>query len=186
MRYLHWCRIIHRDLKPGNIFVDWDWIIRIGDFGHCRFADASGEAKQEKEQSLKLSLEAQYTAPESFDNRPCLKSDVFSFGRILCELLTGKPAFPPDESQYFVMKSLIMDREQPDIAESIFPEVQHLIRDCLKYKPEKRPSFVEILDRLEQIGFKIGPKVNSAKVMKFVKAVKEREKLIGIEIDDLE
>jgi serine/threonine protein kinase len=43
MRYLHSSSIVHCHLNPGNIVIDWDWIIRIGNFSHCRLTRASPE-----------------------------------------------------------------------------------------------------------------------------------------------
>jgi serine/threonine protein kinase len=64
-----------------------------------------------------------YFAPESFKNSPDLKSEVFSFGLILCELLTEIPPFPPDWSRLRVVKRIAIDGFRPDIPGWIAPNV---------------------------------------------------------------
>jgi serine/threonine protein kinase len=85
-RYLHFRGIVHRELTPDNSLIDWDWIIRIGDFGR------SLPINESDTRDSRIAAEPRYTAPECFENQPTLRSDVFSFGVILYEMLTGKPA----------------------------------------------------------------------------------------------
>jgi serine/threonine-protein kinase len=190
MRSLHFCRITHRDFKPANIRVDWDWNVRIGDFSHALFADACGDARSDQIASLTSppSMDVRYTAPESFNNCPNLKSDVFSFGLILFELLTGNPAFDPDIPPYTLMKRMLtaIDKVRPEIPEFILAEVGELICDCLEENPSDRPSFALILWRLNKMEFRITRGVRAAKVQEFVRAVKQRESHLGIEIDDFD
>jgi serine/threonine protein kinase len=147
MRYLHFRSIVHRDLKPANVFIDWNWIVRIGDFNHSLLTDAFGLVS-EKEMSILTSTypyDCRYIAPECFYNSPNLKSDVFSFGLILYELFTGNPPFPPDLPGLSVCKKLVLDGFRPDIPGWIAPNVKKIILDCLKQDPDERPSFTENL-----------------------------------------
>jgi serine/threonine protein kinase len=187
MRYLHSRGIIHRDLKPANVLLDWDWIVRIGDFSDSHMADEYGRAlPHESDRFERLHLNPRYAAPERFENELTLKSDVFSFGMILCELLSGQPGFPLNLGPYEFMKMIVIDRARPDIPDFVGEEVKRLIGDCWKQKPGKRPSFEDILERLEEMDFRITAGVDSAKVGRFVRAVKTREKELGIEIKDHE
>jgi serine/threonine protein kinase len=109
-----------------------------------------------------------------------------NFGLLLCELLTGNPPFPPDLDKITVMKRIAVDGLRPDLPDWIAPNVKTIILDCLKDNPEDRPSFTDILWHLNEIGFQITDGVDPVKVEKFVKAVKDREKMMGIEIDDFD
>jgi hypothetical protein len=85
-----------------------------------------------------------------------------------------------------VIKKLCVGDFHPDIPDWIAPNVKTIILDCLKKDPEERPSFTDILWQLKEIGFQITDGVDSAKVSEFVTAVKDRERILGIEIDDFE
>jgi serine/threonine protein kinase len=183
MRYVHWRGIIKYDLKPGNIFVDLDWIMRLGNFGHSVIVC---ETSQEDINDLNHFLDAGYTAPESFENSPTFESDVFSFGVILCELLSKQPRFSRDLSHLELMKQIVLDEVRPTIPHYICADVSQLIQECFEQNPAKRPSFVEILSRLDKMDFQITPGVNSEKVRRFVTIVKSREKDLGIEIEDID
>jgi serine/threonine protein kinase len=184
MRYLHSQGIIHRDLKPANVLVGWDWIVRIGDFSHSLLADEDGRAVPQATDRFGLSsINARYTAPECFENEATLKSDVFSFGIILCELLSGQPGLPLNLPGPQLMRMIVMDSARPTIPDFVHRKVRRLICDCWKQKPDKRPSFEEILERLDEMDFRITAGVNSAKIRRFVKAVRDREKVLGIEIE---
>jgi [calcium/calmodulin-dependent protein kinase] kinase len=66
MQYLHFLGIIHRELMPDNVLIDWEWIIRIGDFGRSLWIDESDT------HDSRIAAEPRYTAPECFENRPTL------------------------------------------------------------------------------------------------------------------
>jgi hypothetical protein len=188
MRYLHSRHIIHGDLNPSNVFIDWNWIIRIGDFNYSLLADDFGLAS-EADIAIRTSIrpyDCRYIPPECFQTFSDLASDVFSFGLILRELLTGNPPFPPDLAPLFVSKSIVIDGFRPDVPDWIAPNARKIILACLERTPEDRPSFTEILWQLKEIKFQITNGVDSKKVAKFVEAVKQRETQIGIEIDDFE
>jgi serine/threonine protein kinase len=180
MRYLHSRGIFHRDLKPEHILLGWNWIVRICDF--CLSVSSEGSDSEFDDNSCQRSFYARYSGPECFNNEPTLKSDVFSFGLILYELLTGKPVFSPDLGHSYVMKMIVLDGAHPYIPDSIAPRMKSLIEDCLNYKWYKRPSFDTILLRFEEIGFQITRGVNSRRICQFVTAVKSREKKLGIDL----
>jgi hypothetical protein len=120
-------------------------------------------------------VDSHYLAPECYDRQSSLESDVFSFGLILYELVVGKPAFSKNLKQRAVAKLLILDDSRPDIPDFVLPEVAKLICDCWATDPDDRPSFHQILVRLERMNFKLTANVNSSKVSEFVKKVKEWE-----------
>ncbi|XP_031124800.1 probable serine/threonine-protein kinase drkA isoform X2 [Ipomoea triloba] len=124
MNYLH-CRnppIVHRDLKSSNLLVDKSWTVK-----------------------------PQWMAPEVLRNEPSTeKSDVFSFGVILWELMTESIPWSDLNSLQVVGVVGFMDRRL-DIPGNIDPRVSSIILDCWRSNPEDRPSFHSIIVRVVDV-----------------------------------
>jgi serine/threonine protein kinase len=137
MRYLHSMHVIHRDLKPSNILIDWDWVIRIANFSHGLSADASGRpfAKEMDRLNTVLSLDGRYCAPECFEQKPTLMSDVFSFGSIVLELLTGLPGFSLDLTPLRLLNRVVLEKGRPAVPDFIAPKVRTLISRLFPIRP---------------------------------------------------
>jgi len=137
MSYIHERNIIHRDLKSLNILLDDKNRARICDFGLVRlksFSTMTGQVGT-----------PQWMAPEvmmsshSYDS----KVDVFSFGVVLWELLTGK--MPYSEYSVFQIPILVVqDNIRPVIPEGTPDELSTLISACWSSDPSKRPTFEQI------------------------------------------
>jgi hypothetical protein len=82
---------------------------------------------------------------------------------ILYELVVGKSPFSKNLKQPAVTKLLILEDARPDIPDFVLPEVGKLIRDCWATNPDDRPSFNQILRRLERMNFKLTANANSSK-----------------------
>jgi serine/threonine protein kinase len=177
MRYLHSRNVIHRDLRPDNILLDWYWNVRLCDFGHSLYSGEPYFASLPDPHSRDqwAYVDSHYLAPECYDNRYSMESDVFSFALILYELVVGEPPLPKSLKQQAVAKLLIMDEARPNIPDFVLPEVRKLIRDCWATDTDDRPSFNQILRRLERMNFKLTANVNSSKVSEFVKTIKDWE-----------
>lgn len=141
--------IIHRDLKPENIFITKDGRIKILDFGLAKIARAGpGTSSAQTLTSVDVALTeagqvlgtAGYMSPEQVrglevDNR----SDIFAFGSILFEMLSGKRAFTRDTAAETM--TAILKEEPPELTQlnrSISPALERIARHCLEKSPDQR------------------------------------------------
>jgi serine/threonine protein kinase len=120
-------------------------------------------------------FDSYYFAPECYYNNYSQRSDVFSFGLILYELLTGQPVFSKELTLTQTAFIVAVKHELPDIPTFLLPSARELITDCWAEEPGDRLSFDEIVDRLKEIKFKVVPNVNSWKLSAFVKEIEEWE-----------
>jgi tRNA A-37 threonylcarbamoyl transferase component Bud32 len=146
MAYLHNSNpiIIHRDLKSQNLLVDDSWRVKVCDFGLSRIYKDT--------QSTKLTACGTpcWTAPEVLRrNRYSVKADVYSFGVVLWEMISREEPFkgmPP----FQVIFVVATQGQRPTIPSYCPPEWEQLIEDCWQEDPDKRPTFEEIIQRLEK------------------------------------
>jgi Tol biopolymer transport system component len=138
--------IVHRDLKPENLFITHDGRAKILDFGLAKItrpeADASGN-----EPTQQVGTEAGvvmgtvgYMSPEQARGKPAdARSDIFAFGAILYEMLSGKRAFHGDSAVDTM--SAILKEDPPDLAETnrnVSPALERVVRHCLEKNPAER------------------------------------------------
>jgi hypothetical protein len=74
-----------------------------------------------------------------------------------------------------IIGAVVLRKFQTNIPNSVLPKTAELIQDCLAINYWERPSFTEILDRLEEMQFKLIARVNSSKLTAFVKEIREWE-----------
>lgn len=147
MNYLHRRNppIVHRDLKSSNLLVDRNWNVKVGDFGLSRWKNGTFLTTKSGRGT------AQWMAPEVLRNEPSNeKSDVFSFGVILWELMTVSIPWNNLNSLQVVGVVGFMDRRL-ELPEGIDHRVASIIRDCWRSDPENRPSFEDIINRMTDI-----------------------------------
>jgi tRNA A-37 threonylcarbamoyl transferase component Bud32 len=140
MAYAHRNHVIHRDLKPGNVMVLPAGNVKLLDFG---LAKARGDDTLTGE-SVALGTVA-YLAPEGLTQRPVDgRSDVFAFGVLGYELLTGKRPFT-GETLPAVLAAVLNGRPVPlrELVPECPPPLERLIMSCLEKEPDARPQEFE-------------------------------------------
>jgi predicted ATPase len=163
----HEVGIIHRDLKPENLMVSPD-VVKILDFGLAKLG-LEEEASQNETQSIESGSTKpgvilgtfKYMSPEQANGQPLdFRSDQFSLGTVLYEMVTGKNPFAKADLQQTLIAIL---REEPAPIASLNPEVpppfSWVIERCLEKEPEKRyfstrdlvRDLVAIRDRLTDL-----------------------------------
>jgi serine/threonine protein kinase len=170
MRFVHSRGVRHGDLSPDNILLDWDWTVRIAEFGGSSSLDTPPLIRSDL-----LIPNSRYLAPECHDGTFRYASDVFAFGLILFEILTGRPAFR-EKDPLQIAFAVAIDGARPEIPDFVLPHAQELITDCWEADPDDRPTFKEIVKRLAEMEWKVTATVDSVKVAKFVKRIEEWEK----------
>ncbi|MEO8191252.1 MAG: protein kinase [Acidobacteriota bacterium] len=139
--------IVHRDLKPENLFATKDGRVKILDFGLARMTQAEEGGQATNLPTATAGTEPGvvlgtlgYMSPEQVRGKTAdARSDIFSFGAILYEMLAGQRAFKGDSAADTM--SAILREDPPDISvtnQSVPPGLERIVRHCLEKNPEQR------------------------------------------------
>jgi hypothetical protein len=134
MRYLHRCNIVHLDLKSPNILLDHLALPKIADFGLSRFMEDGTITSGVRT--------PQWMAPEQIRGTSGPAVDVYAFGVILYEMLTGRIPFCERKETGAALCMVIADGVRPHLDSS--GDLEDLIVRCWDHEPSMRPTFEEI------------------------------------------
>uniref|UniRef100_A0A3P8Y9A1 non-specific serine/threonine protein kinase n=1 Tax=Esox lucius TaxID=8010 RepID=A0A3P8Y9A1_ESOLU len=162
MDYLHAKNIIHRDMKSNNIFLHEGLTVKIGDFGLAT-VKARWTGSHQVEQPSGSIL---WMAPEVIrmqDNNPySFQSDVYSYGVVLYELMTGRLPYSMMATRDQIIFMVGRGYLSPDLSKlykSCPKAMKRLVADCIKKSKEERPLFPQILSSIELLQHAL-PKIN--------------------------
>lgn len=163
--FLHENDVIFRDLKPGNILLDSEFDPKLSDFGFAKAADAYASQCESR-----VVGDLAYLCPQFLETGVLRKKcDVFSFGVVLLELLTGERAFEKNNRQALHLRYKVLpflsDKRQikarlvdPLIRDQFSSNddktaiaIASLARVCLQHEAKARPSMVDVVMTLEDI-----------------------------------
>jgi serine/threonine protein kinase len=143
--------VLHRDLKPDNIGFSLDGKVKLIDFGLARTMENSDPKSNDVYEMSGETGSLRYMAPEVAEGLPYNhKADVYSFGIIFWEMNAGKRPFPGLSRDTFY-EQVVHGGHRPHLNKKWPSELNKLVEDCWSADVERRPTFGQIVDRIDDL-----------------------------------
>jgi eukaryotic-like serine/threonine-protein kinase len=154
----HDAGIVHRDVKPANIMITPDGLAKVLDFGLAKLA-APDEADRDvtvtglHTTGGRILGTVAYMSPEQAQGQAVdARSDIFSFGAVLYEMVSGRRPFDTPSKDAIGTLAAILHTEPPPLPDHVPQDLRKLIARCLKKDPERRPqSMKDVRIALEEL-----------------------------------
>jgi serine/threonine protein kinase len=137
----HAAGIVHRDLKPRNLMVTSDGLVKLLDLGLARRVHLQQEESTHRVEGAIAGTPA-YMSPEQAQGKALdAKSDVFSFGVVLYQMLAGRPAFSGDSTMSTL--AAILHEDPPPLGAKVPRELEKIVARCLHKDPVHRFQHID-------------------------------------------
>jgi serine/threonine protein kinase len=156
--------IVHRDLKPANVKLTGDGAVKVLDFGLAKALDNTPPLSSDPANSPTLTMgattagailgTAAYMSPEQAKGRPVdRRADIWAFGVVLMEMLTGKPLYSGETAQETLAAVLLTNPSFDALPAETPPSIRRLLRRCLEKDPKRRLQAIgEARIAIEEVG----------------------------------
>ena len=145
--HAHSCNIVHRDIKPANVWLDAEGTARLGDFGLAATDTRSREAVQ----GMLVGTVAYLPPEQALGRASDPRSDLYSLGCLLYEMLTGQPPFEGDDAvtiigQHVNATPVAPSRHRPEVSQALDDFVLRLLAKAPEDRPESAAAALSELE----------------------------------------